>query len=260
MSNFYTISAYFKHRFRSKNRHGTHSPFVYKLLDEVFYLKGSYYNYEKINLIRNKMERDNRVLNIIDLGAGSKKLNNQRKVSDIAKTSVKKKKLAELIYRLVLHLKPVKIVELGTSLGITTSYLAIADAKNQVYTIEGDPSIRKIALENFKELNLRNIKSIEGNFDDILPELLNELEEVHFAFIDGNHRKKATLRYFNALLPKMPNGGFLVFDDIYWSKEMTEAWNEIINSEKVTVTIDLFYMGIAFIRKEQVKEHFSIRF
>lgn len=260
MSNFYTLSAYFKHQLRAKTRHGTHSPFVYKLLDEVFYLKGSYYDYEKINLIRSKMELDTRVLNIVDLGAGSKKLGNQRSVMDIAKTSVKKKKLAELLYRIVLNQKPKTTIEFGTSLGITTCYLALANPKSQVYTIEGDMSIRSVAMENFKALDLKNIRSILGNFDEILPELLNQLEEVNFAFIDGNHRKDATLRYFKQLLPKMSNGSFIIFDDIYWSREMTEAWNEIIQSNQLTVTIDLFYFGIAFIRQEQVKEHFTIRF
>lgn len=260
MSNFYTLSAYFKHRLKSKNRHGTHSPFVYKLLDEVIYLKGSYYNYEKIDFIRKKMERDPRIIQITDFGAGSKKLTNQRKIAEIAKTSVKSKKLAELLYRLVLHFKPKSILELGTSLGITTCYLASANTKCPVYTIEGDPIIRNLAIENFKELNLKNIKSIEGNFADVLPKVLQELGGVDFAFIDGNHRKEPTLRYFNALVDKMPNGGILIFDDIYWSKEMTEAWNDIVKSDKINVTIDLFYFGIAFIRKEQVKEHFTIRF
>ena len=99
-----------------------------------------------------------------------------------------------------------------------------------------------------------------GNFDEILPGVINQLDYLDFVFIDGNHRKEATLNYFNWCMPKLSENGILIFDDIYWSKGMKEAWQEIKMHPQVTVTIDLFWIGLVFIRPGQVKENFKIRF
>ena len=78
-------------------------------------------------------------------------------------------------------------------------------------------------------------------------------------YFDGNHSKKATLEYFELLLPTLTNDAVWIFDDIHWSKDMEEAWEIIKNHSKVKVTIDTFQWGIVFFRKEQEKEHFVIR-
>ena len=53
----------------------------------------------------------------------------------------------------------------------------------------------------------------------------------------------------------------LIFDDIHWSAEMEKAWAEIKANPSVTLTIDLFFIGLVFVRKAQKeKEHFIIRY
>jgi predicted O-methyltransferase YrrM len=260
LPNFYQYISFLKHQTKAKTLHGTHSPFVYQLLEEVIYKKGNYYNYDKVANLRRKLLRDKRTINVIDLGAGSKKLNNQRKINQIAKVSVKNKKWGELIYRLAVNFQPTISLELGTSLGVTTSYLALANTNGHVISLEGDPETRKIAMENFQSLNITNIKCIEGDFDTELSKLLTQLTEIDFAFLDGNHRKEPTLNYLNQILPKLKDGSCVIVDDIYWSREMTEAWQEIIKIPEFTVSIDLFHLGILFIRKKQKKEHFIIKF
>lgn len=248
-----------KHQKNAKTLHGTHSPFVYHLLEEFIYRKGNYYNYDKVASLRSRLLRDKRVIEVMDLGAGSKKLGNQRRIDQIARLSVKNKKLGELIYRLGVYLQPELTLELGTSLGVTTSYLALANSKGKVITMEGDPATRKIALENFQSLNLTNIQCTPGNFDDELPKILENVDQIDLAFLDGNHRKEPTLTYLKLILPKLKNGSCVIIDDIYWSREMTEAWQEIIRMPEFQVSIDLFHLGILFIRKEQHKEHFIIK-
>lgn len=259
MPNFYQYIAFLKHRKKAKTLHGTHSPFVYQLLEEVIYRKGNYYNYDKVASLRSRLWRDKRVIDVVDLGAGSKKLGNQRRIDQIARLSVKNKKLGELIYRLSVHLQPQLTLELGTSLGVTTAYLSLANSNGKVITMEGDPSTRKIALENFQTLNLGNIQCILGNFDVELPKLLENLDQIDLAFLDGNHRKEPTLKYLKLLLPKLKNGSCVIIDDIYWSQEMTEAWEEIIHMPEFQVSIDFFHLGILFVRKEQRKENFIIK-
>jgi predicted O-methyltransferase YrrM len=202
-----------------------------------------------------------KILNCVDLGAGSHLQNKTSKsISEIVHAAAKPEKYAQLLFRLVNHFQPATILELGTSLGISSAYMASANSRSKLITIEGCKEIAAIAGQNFKKLELFNIEQLTGNFDDRLPEVLKKIDQLDFVFFDGNHRKIPTINYFEQCLEKASERSVFVFDDIYWSDEMKEAWQEIKNNDRVTVTIDLFYFGILFFRKEQVKEHFVIRY
>ena len=147
-------------------------------------------------------------------------------------------------------------MELGTSVGLGSVAIAAGNENTSVLTIEGCPETAKLAKDNFNSFNFENIELINGEFDSVLPKLQSTFDLV---FIDGNHTKSATLRYFEALLPLSHNDTVFIFDDIYLNKDMTKAWELIKNHESVTVTIDTFKWGFVFLRKEQAKEHFVIR-
>ena len=258
---FNFIGDFLKHRLTAKSRHGTHSPFVYKLTDEVIYDFNSKTDYKNIEAQRKKLFNDDSLITVTDLWAGSH-LNKDRtkKVKQIAKNALKSPALAQLIYRLAKDAHPSSIIELGTCLGITTAYLSKACPDAEVVTIEGCPETAKVAYRNFQDLGLENVELQVGNFDVLLPNVIAKREKLDFVYIDGNHRKDATLNYFKWCLPKVHEGSLLIFDDIYWSKGMKEAWTEIKNHPDVTVTIDLFLIGLVYFRKGQVKEHFKIKF
>lgn len=258
---FNFISNYIKHRLTAKSRHGTHSPFVYKLTDEVIYDFNSKTDYKSIEAQRKKLFNDESLITVTDLGAGSHLNKNRTKqVKQIAKNALKSPRLAQLIYRLAKNSQPSNIIELGTCLGITTAYLSRACPDAKIITIEGCPETAKVAGRNFEELGLENIELQVGNFDALLPVVIEEQPQLDFVYIDGNHRKEATLDYFKWCLPKVQEGSLLIFDDIYWSKGMKEAWEEIKNHPEVTVTVDLFWIGLVYFRKGQFKEHFKIKF
>ncbi|TMI86835.1 MAG: class I SAM-dependent methyltransferase [Bacteroidetes bacterium] len=242
--------------------HGMHSPFVFEFIARVLNDKTVYPEYEKVEALRNQLLHDNTVLEIEDFGAGSgidKK--NKRSISSITKNAAKPKKFGQLIFRMVKHYQPATILELGTSLGITTSYLSLAKPDARVTTMEGSNEISKIAKQNFQDLELKNIELIEGNFDDTLLSVVRGLSAIDFSFIDGNHRQEPTERYFKELLAKTNNDSILVFDDIHWSSEMEAAWETIKKDATVTCSIDLFFIGIVFFRKEfKEKQDFVIRF
>jgi predicted O-methyltransferase YrrM len=252
---------YLKHRLKAKTRHGVHSPFVYHLVDEIIYDFRAKNDYHDIEQLRSALLLDKRIIQVTDLGAGSHANNNKKKqVGTIAKNALKPARLAQLIYRLGSHFKPETIIELGTCLGITTAYLARAAPLAKVVSVEGCPETAAIAAENLKHLDIKNVKLRTGNFDTLLPGIIDRQESLDFVFIDGNHRKEATLNYFNWCLPKLSENGLMIFDDIYWSRGMKEAWHQIKAHPQVTVTIDLFWIGLVFIRPGQVKEDFKVRF
>ena len=221
-----------------------------------------YPEYEKVEALRNQLLNDHTILEVEDFGAGSmmdKK--NKRTISSIAKNASKPKKFGQLLFRIVKYYQPSTILELGTSLGITTSYLSLARPDARLTTMEGSKEIARIAKQNFKILELKNVELIEGNFDDTLLSVVRGLSTVDLAFIDGNHRQEPTERYFQGLLAKSNNDSILVFDDIHWSSEMEAAWETIKNNAAVTCSIDLFFIGIILFRKEfKEKQHFVIRF
>jgi predicted O-methyltransferase YrrM len=261
MSGFRFAKDYALHRLKGKTRHGTHSPFVYRLVDKVIYDFSPEKVYNEIEALRKGLLSDNRVINITDLGAGSHVNNNKQKaVSVIAKNALKPLRLAQLLYRLVADLQPENMIELGTCLGITSVYLSKAAPQAKLYTLEGCPETAGVAKETLSKAGIDNYELIVGNFDDTLPKVLEGLHKVDFVFIDGNHTKKATLRYFEWCLPKVHENTLLIFDDIYWSEGMKEAWAEIKANPQVTVTIDLYWIGLVYFRKGQVKESFKIKF
>lgn len=242
--------------------HGVHSPFVFEFITRVLNDVNYYGCYDAIEQLRITLLKNNSLVELEDFGAGSRvHASYKRRVSEIARSSLKPKKFARLLFRLVQYYQPSTVLELGTSLGITTVYLASANPAIPVTTMEGAKAVAAIAKEHFRQLSLHNISLVEGNFDCTLPKFLFNRQHVDFVYIDGNHRKEPTLRYFDWLLKKAHAGTILVFDDVHWSKEMEEAWETIKAHPRITLSIDLFFIGIVFFREEQkIKQDFVIRF
>ena len=261
-SSFQLAKKYLHYRLTASNGkgHGVHSPFVFNFIKNVLRDKKQYDCYNNIEAIRKELLSNKQVIEVEDFGAGSNVIkSNRRVVKDIAASSLKPKKYAQLLYRMVQYYQPKTIVELGTSLGVTTSYLASGNSSAQVYTCEGATNIASIAKNNFTQLGLKNIELIEGDFAKTLPHLFNKIDKIDLAFVDGNHRKEPTVQYFKELLQHSVSTTILIFDDIHWSKEMEEAWAEIQQHPQVTLTIDLFFIGIVCINTDiKVRQHFSI--
>lgn len=250
---------YLKYRLKAKGAHAVHSPFVFSLITEVLNKKKSFYAFDAIEKRRKSLLASNNVIEVNDLGAGSKSLkSNRRKVSDIAKTALKQKKYAQLLFRLVDHCKYNSVIELGTSLGITTAYFAHAGA--DVLTIEGCQNHTKIALEGFRSLQCdERITCLNGNFDDLLDHPAVQAD-TDLIFIDGNHKGEALLRYFHALKSRVKPNGCMVIDDIHWSDDMRDAWRLIVDDPDFSISIDLFECGLLFKREGVVKQHFTLRY
>ncbi|MBK9420787.1 MAG: class I SAM-dependent methyltransferase [Flavobacteriales bacterium] len=257
----YPVRAYLKHLRHGGNRHDVHSPFVFALVENVLRKRTPPHAFAEIEAQRLALLKDNRIITVTDFGAGSRQGSGfQRSVSSIARTALKPKRQAEMLARLVDYSAPNTILELGTSLGITTLYLARSAASAQVHTIEGCTAIGSIAQENFTTAGTQNIHPHVGRFEDQLDVVLATLGRLDFAFIDGHHAKEPTLSYFDQCLAKAHNDTVFIFDDIHWSQGMDDAWSAIKAHPKVTVTIDLFNFGIVFLRKEQQREHFVLRY
>jgi predicted O-methyltransferase YrrM len=247
--------------FQAVTKYDVHPPFLYELITQVLNNKKSFPEYDRVEGLKSKLLKDQTKIKVEDYGAGSRvNRSNERSIAQIARNSSKTKKYGRLLFRLVKYSKPENILELGTSLGLSSAYMALASPDSKITTIEGSTEIAKSAQKNFDILDLQNIKLVTGQFDQVLPDLLNKIPQLDLAFIDGNHQKEPTIRYFEHCLAKSVNDTILVFDDIHWSEGMEAAWKTIQQHPSVTLTVDLFFMGLVFLKKELTKQHFIIRY
>ena len=246
---------------RHKRGHGIHSPFIFDLVSRVFRNKTDSDIVFSIEKVRKRLISDQRSIIVKDFGAGSEKMKtNIRKVSDIARYSPVPVKYGVLLSNLAAEFGKPLIIEFGTSFGISTMYMAASCTDALVYTMEGCQAIAEIADHNFNNARLKNIKLLAGSFDELLPLFSKSDIKPGLVFIDGNHRKDPVLKYFNLMAEVSDNKTVIVLDDIYYSREMEEAWKEIKLNEKVSVTVDIFRMGIIFFREGLNHVNYTIRY
>lgn len=235
---------------------------MYDFITHVLLDKNERLAFQEIEQHRKLLLKNKSLILVEDFGAGSVVLKKKkRRIDQIAASSLKSKKYAQLLYRIAEYYQPESVIELGTSFGITTAYLAKSHEKIQIITFEGAPEVAAMAQKTFSDLQISNIELYVGDFNLRLPEYLESKPKINLAFMDGNHRRQPTLHYFNQIIQHTHSSSILIFDDIHWSAEMEAAWEEIKNHPSVTLSIDLFFIGLVFFRKDfKVKQHFTIQF
>ena len=273
--NFHRIWAYVRHVLTAWNTtgEGIHSPYLFAIVRLIMRDENSYYCFADIEQRRELLLACEDELDVVDFGSqGSPEGTHiTRRVCDIAKNHLESPKVGQLLFRLVLFMqqhehRSLQIIELGTSLGITTAYLASADSHNNVVTFEGSESVLRIAQGVWRILHLENISWQQGNIDDTLYNIYigeskneNQKSLIDIAYVDANHTYEATMRYAAHLLPMISTNGMLILDDIHYSEEMERAWNELIVDKRVTTSMDLYHVGILFVNPCFLKRHYKIR-
>ncbi len=254
------LKSYLNFLYHSKNEHGVHSPFVFHLVTKCFYDKKQYPEYAILKNYRKSLLQNKNTIEVTDFGAGSRVFkSNKRAVNQIAKTAGIATKRAELLFRITKYFQPENILEIGTSLGLATSALALGNPDAKITTLEGCKNTLNQCQSQLEKFNINNVDCVNTEFSSFLKNPQPTTYNLQLIYFDGNHSKTATLNYFELLLPTITNETVWIFDDIHWSKDMEAAWETIQNHPKVTVTIDTFQWGMVFFRAEQEKEHFVIR-
>ena len=277
---------------RAKTKYSVHSPFVFEFVNRVLEDDRQFYVFRQAEILRGQLLESKDTIEVEDFGAGSLTDGNkkQRRVRDIAASALSPAFQCQWLFHICNTYKPLTIIELGTSLGVSTLYMAEGSpAETKIITLEGSATIGHKARQNFdwyfntfSKIGLRRnnpdvldytfyekiiapvssekrIEIMEGNFNATFQKALTKFKKLDLAFIDGNHRYAPTMHYFEQSLAYTHEDSMLIFDDIHWSEEMEKAWAEIQAHPSVNLTIDLFWCGIVFFRKEnKEKEHFQL--
>lgn len=255
------ILAYLRYLLKAKHKggHGIHSPFCYYFITEILEANHPYYAYEELNKLRKNLKKDNTILEIQDHGAGPKN-HKASSVKKILTNSVLSKKQGELLFRIAEVFNVKRILELGTSLGLSSSYLAKANSEAVVISIEGCPTLAQFAQTVHLENGINNVTVVNALFDDVLDQMLQTEGPFDLIYVDGNHTYEATLRYVKTILQFSSKKIVIILDDIHWSLEMEQMWEKVILMDEIRLSLDLFHLGILFLNPQLQKEHFVVRF
>ena len=261
----YRVFSYLRHVLTAWNTtgEGIHSPSLFYIVRFLFRDKNSYYCFETIEQRRASLLANRDVVEVIDYGSCGcpSGMRVMRRISDVAKYQLECARVQQVLFRLLAYMneevhRPLEILELGTSLGITTAYLASVDSKNRVMSFEGSSSIASLARKQWQILGLENIECVEGRIEDTLYN--NARAKLDFVYVDANHTYEATMEYVHFLLDRISPKGIVVVDDIHYSREMCRAWEELKKDKRVTSSMDLFHVGLLFVNPYYMKRHYKI--
>lgn len=256
MANYHQLKAYAKHWLTVVDQHSIHSPFFFDFYRKVIQNKTETNDLIQIEKLRASLLLNQTELSIEDFGAGSKVLHgSKRKLADIAHASLTPANYARLYRNIIQYQEAKNVVELGTSLGITSLYLATNEAC-QVTTFEGSQALANVALTNFEYFDKKNIDLIEGDLHTTLAEFVQHPAKINFVLMDAHHTYDATLHYFNLMMRRLNEKSIVVLDDIHWSEDMERAWHELRTSQLVYGSVDLFRCGILFFDPALNGQHF----
>lgn len=241
------------------DHHSLQTPFAFSIYENLRY----YYSLNRegnsaLEKIRTELAHDYRIIATQDEGAGSNYADgSNRSIASICKISCSALKY-NLLYQFLMTMTPNSVVvELGTSLGINTGYLA-TKSNGSVYTFEADPALLQIAMRNLSHLT--NIRFILGNIQTTLPEFLREQSQIDFIQVDAHHTYEATLLYCELVWPYLHEESIVIIGDIHWSTDMKKAWSEIKKFPNVSSSMDFFECGVLFFKQGIQLEHHVLYF
>ncbi len=261
MGTTYTVSQFFLHRFKAKRWDAFHSPYLFDLFtaccNELQAVNGA----EALEKQRSEWMISNEQVKRLDLGAGAKSTSGTTSsLASIAHHSLSKPFQCRFMSRLVQWKKPSIVLELGTSLGLSAAYMALATNEVRIHTVEGDPAVAMRAEQFFQQMKLRNITLHTLPFEEFLVQIKMILPRIDVLFLDGNHTAAALQSYYHSLKNFIDEDSIVIVDDIYWSADMTKGWNDLVQQPEVTQSVDCFHFGLLFFGKNfKQKEHHTVR-
>lgn len=155
-----------------------------------------------------------------------------------------------------------RILEIGTSVGYSTLWMALTLVQNKerlynlersILTVEKSPSKIKRAKKNFEDAGVINLIEIaEGNALDILDHLPEKIsndkiwKNIPFDFVFLDADKENLIRYFELVFPLVRKGGLIVTDNILLPEDYKTSMDEYVNhvrakKEVQSVTVPIGY-------------------
>lgn len=252
----FRLASSLEYLWRARSRYFLHSPYVFDFYENVLREPVNFPEIQEIHAYRNALLRDESPIERMKADAAGRMIPNGRQpLNRILKRETCPPAVGAFLFRWSRHYRPARVLELGVNLGLSGAYLQRGNPEMEYFGVEGNPAMAALAERHFKELRLKGQTAIQ-TFDEFLKS--ERSASFDLIYLDGNHRYAETLRYIKALLPRLNAGGCLMLDDIRWSAGMNRAWREACALPEVSVSIELYRLGMMLVGREQAREHFVL--
>lgn len=237
------------HRFKAGHHRGfgIHSPYLYRLITAVLEEKWPYYHYACVEHLRKELKTDHASIDNDTEKRGSNRLE---------KTEAR---CGQLLFRLIQDAHCKTVLELGTSTGLETQYMAFANQKARCISVTTSAEIAALALEGFKKQDLKNIELHLLQNDETPEKILNELGTLDFVLFNQFSGEKECLILFEQCLLKKNKDSLFVFTNIHSNPDILNTWKIIRTHSEVQVTIDLYHLGIVIFNTALEKKKYVIQ-
>jgi predicted O-methyltransferase YrrM len=251
------IQLFIQYLIKGRSKYYIHSPFVYDFCRFVLSRKPLQKDSDTINSIIKYYQSKKDILNLQEFGAARKR-DYAIKIGDYLNRTAITNKYGRLLHNLVAYYQVEHVIETGTALGISTSWMALSNPNCKISSIEGNKKLCDVSNEMFIRFSITNTQVYCGLVEDVLPELAKNMKCKTLLFIDAHHTGAATMRYFAMIKSYVKDDTIVVFDDINYSAEMNDAWKNIICDERVTLSLNLYRIGVIFFNPSLSKQAFSL--
>lgn len=226
-------------RFRKRRGYGVHSPFAFNLITGVFYEKTPYYDYDYLREVVSKTRKKSKA-------HWKRYLENYR--------------IYELLFRLANYAEANTILEIGTSVGVSSIYLSCSRKNARFITLDEKSETNEMALSLFKNYSSK-VDFRAGIASDMLPQAIDELETIDFLLLHpGNYTLDSIQLMVEMCLDKSNPQSVFVIQDIYSSHAIKNWWHELVSDQRMGITFDLYDMGIIFFDKKKIKQDYRVNF
>lgn len=243
---------------RYRKGYGVHSPFVFNLITKVIEERCSYYSFYDIELIRKQLLFRDNIITYPD--RQQKGVVRSRTVGEIVGREAIKPKHGALLFRLTNYFKSKNILQLGPSMGLSTLYLTSYATGLKCIALENIPEFASIAQIAFDKAARNPVDLRTGSYKELLPQALKDIKQLDFVFFNTLYEQQNNIWLFNECVKQVHNETIFVFEGIKASRKMREFWKEVCSYPEVTVTVDLYSMGIVFFNKKLHKRDYIVYF
>ena len=221
------ISSWLKYLLQRKSKYNIHSPFVFDFVTKVLNDHGSNRDYDTIMRIGRLLDKKKHI-------------------------SFAKRKRSRLLYRVIQHYEPDSVVSFGSITALNATALALGNLQTKVYLEQSEDF-----LETLNAMGVINVRLIQpAEFDSEHFRRLN----TGFVFFGRDSFEDDTWDYLTDCLNYKTADSVFIFEGIHHNRDIEDAWEEIKADEDVSVTFDLYSIGMVFFREGIEKQDFVLKY
>ncbi|MDD2435944.1 MAG: SAM-dependent methyltransferase [Massilibacteroides sp.] len=225
-------------KIRYRKGHGVHSPFVFNFITKVIDERAAYYCLKDIELTRKKFFYENEPFHKWEI----------------------RPKYGALLMRISNYLKPQNLLLIGSDLSFSALYSSSYASTTRCVVLEEKTEIAAFSRSVIEKHRAKNILLKEGVYQKTVSEVLEHTDKLDFVYFGYPNDSALDIPVFECILPHLHEHSVLILRGIRKTKDRKEFWNRLCARPEVSVTIDVYELGIAFFNHKIHKKNYIVSF